>query len=242
MTQSIVPLDRSKHGKLTFTPSEDFGFTAEMNAVPLFGLEVVDAAGSLPVVFLPGSLLPHALLGLGQSNVFLDGKRRWTAGYMPLYISNYPFSLAQVDKREKADDPQVVLAIDEDAPHFKGKKGAPMYDKDGKLAAFADKAREALARQRLEYEKTVAAMRELDQLDLIVEKSVTVRYKGKNSAVSGLRVVDREKVMALPDETLAIWARNGLLEFLFAHWQSLKNLQKLLTALPDDTDAEGVKQ
>lgn len=228
MSQSIVPLDKRKHAKLTFSPSEDFGFTAEMNAVPLVGLEVADASGCLPVVFLPGKLLPHALLGLGQSNVFLDEKRRWTADYTPLYIANYPFSLAHVNNREKADDPEAVLAIDEEAPHFKGEKGAPLYTPDGGLSDFSRRALESLVRQRRHYEMTVSAVRELEEHGILMEEGIHLQSDGQKKSIQGLRVANREKVMALPDDILARWSRNGLLELLFAHWTSLKHLHKVL--------------
>ena len=79
MPQSSVPLDRKKHASLIFRSLEDYSFTASMNMIPLLASEVADASRCFPVVFpLPGSPIPHALLGLGPTNIFLDGGR-WTA-------------------------------------------------------------------------------------------------------------------------------------------------------------------
>lgn len=238
-----VPLDKNRHARLSFTASEDFSFTARMNAVPLFGLEAVEAAQCFPVAFLPGSLIPQAILGLGDKNEFLDDKGRWTAPYVPLYVANAPFSLASVTRADQDEKRSpVFLAIDEDAPHFKGKKGTRLFKQDGEPSEFVRRASEALGRQRRQYELTLEAMLEVEQSGVLEEKGVTVRRNDTTNVVEGLRIVNREKVMALPDETLARWTRGGIMELLFAHWRSLRHLQGLLEKTARDVPIHSVAQ
>ena len=134
----IVPLSKTRHAALTFSPLEDYSFTAAMNSMPLLGFEVVEASRCFAIAFpAAGSAVPHALLGLGGKNVFVDARGRWTAPYLPLYAANHPFSLIAARFPEQEKMPGVVLAVDEDAPHFRRKDGLPLYGEDGALLAYA---------------------------------------------------------------------------------------------------------
>ena len=62
----IVPLSKTRHAALTFSPLVDYSFTAAMNSMPLLGFEVVEASRCFAIAFpAAGSAVPHALLGLG---------------------------------------------------------------------------------------------------------------------------------------------------------------------------------
>ena len=231
MPQSSVPLDRKKHASLTFRSLEDYSFTASMNMIPLLASEVADASRCFPVAFpLPGSPIPHALLGLGPTNIFLDGGR-WTAPYLPFHAANYPFSLASARTPEHPDAPEAVLAIDETAPHFRQKNGAPLYGPDGTPTELLRRISTMMGNQHQMHKNSVPALNELKDSGVLREQTVTIRADGKARAVRGLRVADRDAVMALPDGTLARWVKNGLLEMLQAHWDSMRNLEYLLDAL-----------
>lgn len=47
----IVPLSKTRHAALTFSPLEDYSFTAAMNSVPLLGFEVVEASRCFAIAF-----------------------------------------------------------------------------------------------------------------------------------------------------------------------------------------------
>lgn len=231
MSPSIVLLDRKKHASLTFRSLEVYSFTASMNMIPLLASEVSDAARCFPVAFpVPGSPIPHALLGLGKNNVFIDAEGRWTAPYLPFYAANYPFSLASARTPEYPDAPEALLAVDEAAPHFRRKDGDPLYTADGAPTALLQRISTMLGNQHQMHKNSVPALKELAHSGVLRGQAVTIRVAGKARAVRGLRVADREAVMALSDETLARWAKNGLLEMLHAHWSSMRNLERLLDA------------
>ena len=50
----------------------------------------------------------------------------------------------------------------------------------------------------------------------------------KQVLVKGFKVVDREKLNALDDATLALWVRNGIISFINLHIKSLDNMQNLM--------------
>lgn len=225
----IVPLDKKRHADLSFKPLEDYRFTSSLTALPLLAFEVVDAARCFPIVFAPGaSAAPHALLGLGDANMFVDGEGRWTASYLPLYAANHPFSLLPVRGPEQPDAPEVILAIEEDAPHFRQADGQPLYGPDGEPTALLNRISATLGNQHRRFQESAQSLAELALSGVLGERVVTVRSGDTARAVKGLRVADRDRVMALSDAMLARWARNGLLEMLFAHWQSLRCLNTLL--------------
>ena len=225
----IVPLSKTRHAALTFSPLEDYSFTAAMNSMPLLGFEVVEASRCFAIAFpAAGSAVPHALLGLGGKNIFVDARGRWTAPYLPLYAANHPFSLIAARFPEQEKMPGIVLAVDEDSPHFRRKDGLPLYGEDGEPLEFLQRITVTLGNQHQRHRDSEQALAELGLSGVLAEQNVTIRADGKARAVSGLRVAGRDKVMALSDATLSRWARNGLLEILFAHWRSMRHLQALL--------------
>lgn len=227
----IVPLDRAAHRQLTFASVEDYSFAAGINLVPLLAFEAVEAARCFPLVFpADRSPNPHALLGLGSDNLFVDGQGRWTAAYLPLTLANHPFSLIAPRSRQE-ETPEVILAFEEDAPHFRQSDGAPLYEPDGEPAEHLRLISSTLGAQYLLHKELEPSLYELHLSGVLSERPVTITVQGRVTAVNGLRTADRGLVMGLPDEVLARWARNGLLELLYAHWRSLRRLGPLLEAL-----------
>ena len=51
---------------------------------------------------------------------------------------------------------------------------------------------------------------------------------GEKARVKGFMAVDREKLMQLPDDTLAAMAKSGELELIYAHLISMRNFAELL--------------
>ncbi|MEG1610239.1 MAG: SapC family protein [Bilophila sp.] len=233
MPQSIAPLDKVRHAKLTLTRSDDFSFAADLNMAPLLPVEIAEASLYYPIVFLPrnqGSLVPHALFGLEKANHYLDKGKHWTVPYIPLYVLNYPFSLAK-GIGEQGEE-RFALAIDESASQFKHKKGMPLFTKEGEFSELTTRANTTLAQQHKQYDLTLVAMTEVDATGILEEQSIAVRSGSVTHKVQGLRVINREKLMALPDATLVRWTRNGILEILFAHLNSLHLLSNLTRHLP----------
>ena len=225
----IVPLSKSDHAKLTFTAVPDFSFAAALTTMPLMGFEVPPAARCFAIAFAPsGAATPHALLGLGDKNIFVDENNRWTAPYLPLFAANHPFSLVAVPPAEDGSKRQPLLAIDENAPHFASPDGQPLYTPAGEPTETLTKILETLADQHQAFELGVQPLTELALSGVLVDGHVVVGQGEKARSVSGLRIADRKKVMALPEVTLGKWVKTGIMEMLYAHWASMSNLQVLL--------------
>ena len=231
---AIVPIDKTKHAGLTFAPVEDYSFTAGLNCTPLMPFETPDAACCFAIAFpVADSALPHALLGLGGKNIFLDAQGRWTAPYIPLSVANHPFSIIGGPQPEGEDkNQQFFVGLDDEAPHFKQKDGQALYGPDGEPAELLQRITNALANQFRRHKDMQKSLAELALSNVLREQTITLTFNGKKHGVSGLRVADQKAVMALPAETLGRWAKSGILEMLYAHWWSIRNLRPLLEDAP----------
>lgn len=229
MSGSVAPLDRKKHRSLTFSPLTDYHFTAAMDTIPLLAFETEQAAACFALAFpLAGAATPHALLGLGRHNSYLNDTGGWAAPYIPLYVLNYPFSLMAVDPLSRPDRAEVILAVDESAPHFHQQKGVPLYDQEGEPSELLRHITTTLGTQYQLHKNSIPALDELQRSGVLMERNITLQGNGVTRAVRGLRVADHDTVMALPEDLLAEWAAQGIMALLRDHWNSLRHLNLLL--------------
>ena len=228
---TIIPLSNKQHAKLTYAPVTDFSFTRNQNSIPLLNFEIVRAARCFPVIF-PDKNNPvaHAVLGLGSTNCYVDAKGNWTASYLPLMIANHPFSLIQAHFTQPTDDKEyeLGLGIEEDAPQFHQKKGKLLFTDRGTETPVLYNIKKSLAEQYKRHIMYAPVLRALVEQDVLEERTIAVEHGRTTKKVGGLRCASKEKVLTLDDSTLSSWVRSGLMEMLFAHWQSLSHLGYLL--------------
>lgn len=229
MPQTPVLLNKKQHAALTYKALGEYSFAAGMTTMPLLPFEVPEAARCFPIIFPDTrNATPHALLGLGDKNIFVDDRGRWTAPYLPLVAANHPFSLAEARFSEEPDKKEMALAIVEDAPHFHQPDGKPLYGPDGEATELLQHITNAMANQFKRYRESEKALAELQLSGVLKEKVVAVGARGQERTVGGLRCADRARTLALPENTLGRWAKSGVLEMLYAHWASMVNLRTLL--------------
>ncbi|MBR4604850.1 MAG: SapC family protein [Lachnospiraceae bacterium] len=238
----IVPLSSKNHASLTYRTLNDYSFATSKTTVPLLTFEVPSAAECYPIIFADEkSAVPYALLGLGDKNIFVDDQGHWKAPYLPLLIANYPFSIIEArftaDSEGKRRETEYAVGIDEDAAQFHASDGEPLFDSDGKVTETLTRIRNALLAQ---YRRHNAVSQDLSELrKVLITRSVTVQYNGVTKNVGGLRCVDQEKIFAMPNEILGKWVKSGMIEMVYAHWRSMRNLRRLLE---DPSCPEGNKK
>ena len=226
MYQTPEVLNKEAHGKLTYTAQNKYAFARSQTTAPLLSEEIAEAGAYYPIVFATdGSARPLALLGLTEQNLYLDADNRWTAAYIPAFIRRYPFVFGQgTDNTDK-----LYLAIDITAPHFAG-QGEALFTPEGEPAAVATSAMNFLTNYQTSSLRTEAAHKPLFDAGVIVAKNLTQQMGDQTHLIGGFSVVEQDKLNALPNETLAQWARSGLLATVYTHWASLRHLQKLVVA------------
>lgn len=223
-------LDKTLHSSLRYTPQTTFGYAANIASVPLLATEADRAAQHYPLLFTEtGDPSLLAVLGLKDKNVYLDAQLRWTVDYIPAFLRRYPFILAN-NTNDPDNHSKFYLAIDRSAPHFVSPDGEPLLTDSGELGEPSTRAMQFLKAFQENLMLTQAALRDLDDSGALVSKTLTIQDAGTTRLIGGFRVVEAEKLYALPDATLAAWTRSGMLQMIFAHWRSLSNLNAVAIA------------
>ncbi|MDZ7788664.1 MAG: SapC family protein [Halofilum sp. (in: g-proteobacteria)] len=229
MPESIEPLSAGRHGHLRLRQIADYRFTAGWTQVPLLFSELPAAAREFTIVFPSASpTRPVALLGQGDSgNRFVTARGHWRARYRPAYIRRYPFTLARPPGGDGGE--RQVVALDRSAPHLGEAEGEPLFGADGRPAQALARAVQFLARFQREVDELDDHFGPLIEQGVLVERTLDLsRGERIERRVAGIRVADRQRLLALDDAMLADWARSGRLEAVYAHLASLDNLRRFV--------------
>ncbi len=227
-----VLLDRDKHRKRRVTTSSSFAFARKANSLYLAGVEFADACKEYAIVFTRGAnnaIVPVAMLGLrGRENLFIDDAQQWTGAYVPAFVRRYPFVLAELTGA------QMGVCIDEAFAGLNEKKGEALFDAQGNNTPFLQNALDFLNRYQLEYKRTEAFCLRLEQAGLLREMNAKADLvDGRSFTVSGLLVVDEQKLLALPDAVALSLFRAGELHLISMHLMSLANMKKLVDRMAE---------
>ncbi len=220
---NLEALDSEKHKGLRFTPAADFRFAAGLASAPLSASEVIEASKCFPVVFSTDEpLLPLALLSLKEgANAFVDAQGKWLAPYVPAHVRRYPFILGNTE-----DPENFAIMIDREAPHFAADGGELLYGEDGARGPALEAATALLKAFQEEITATEKLLEPLAGV-LTMQRLDITGSDGAKASIDGIRAVDREKLSALDDATLAAWVRGGLMALIDAHLASLGNMRAL---------------
>ncbi len=221
-----VPLTPEAHGKLRVRPGINTARLEGQQLLPVVVHEFHLAGSDTPILFVKnsetGQFETVALLGLSQQeNLMIDGGR-WQGNYVPGVIRSDPFRLISTS----ADDENVVLGIDPESPLL-GEEGEALFDDKGEITDFLKGRRDALVSYIEHGNITRAFTARLVELDLLAHRELTLDLDGKKSTVSGMYLVDEEKLNKLDDETLLELQKRGFLRAIYAHFMSLNRIHGL---------------
>lgn len=218
------PLDRTLHKDLTIDRKAGFGFARSQIAVPITLPEFAAAARDYPIVFAGDPVQPFALLGLRQGhNLLVNDVGQWRKGrYVPAHLRRYPFVFME------APGNQFVLCIDEAAEHFVAAEKLdpqPLFA-DGNPTPVVGDALKFLSAFQSEFFVTCELAAAVAKNELLIERQAEVKLGGgtEQFSLGGFRIVDEQKLAALPDETFLDWRKRGWLAPIYFHLQSLANL------------------
>jgi hypothetical protein len=95
-----------------------------------------------------------------------------------------------------------------------------------------------------QFQRTQAFCGKLAELGLL--EPMRAQFKlpsGEQASLTGFQAVDREKLKALPAETLAELAKTNELELIYVHLQSMRNLSRMLPrAAAEKTDLDAAME
>lgn len=227
MFKNHVPLKFADHSNLRVFESNDYSFAKAETLVPIVYDEMADIAREYPIIFPSNeSGLPCALLGLEPGkNAYVDDDGRWLATYIPAHIRRYPFMLASSGDRD-GDLNRFVVVFDPDAKHFMDPNGYQVFTPDGKPTQHMENRFALLQQMQKTTPRTIELVKILDNADILVERTVTIKKADQANQVTGFRVIDESKLNGLADEAFIKLRRAGALPLIYAHLLSWANFRQ----------------
>ena len=241
--QSAVPVSAARHGRCAVAADGRLGCARGLNSVPVMAEEFALAAPGHALVFAdgerPGQVLPVALLGArAGENLYLDAADRWRADYVPAFLRRHPFVLSSDDGGAR-----LTLCVDETHAGLDWDgRGQALFTPDGQPSAYLRGVLDFLQAYRREFGRTQALAARLQALDLLqpMQAAFTLA-SGPALTLTGFRVVDRTRLDALADATLAGLARDGTLALVHEHLQSLRHFETLKQRLAEAAAASAAR-
>jgi len=225
----VVPLSKERHKSLYIEPVAGFAYASKANSIYVAVAEFPRACRDYPIVFGRdglGNLFPVVLLGLkSNQNLFVDKKGEWRADYIPAYARRYPFILSTT----AGQGDKFTVCIDESYPGFNtAKEGQPLFDGRGKESKVLKQAVDFLRDYQTHVQLTAAFCKNLEKLAILESMQANISLKsGEKFSVGGFVCVSRNKLKGLQPKQFAELVKSDQMEMIYAHLQSLRNVESL---------------
>lgn len=219
-------LNRETHSNMKFEPNLGYTFAANEMLIPIVSGEVTSIARDYVIVFDKERPIPYAVLGVEKDvNAYVTEKGRWRGRYQPAFVRVYPFGLMRTPGQENVESDQVnyTIFIDPEAAQLRDWDGQPLFDADGKPTALLEKVQEVLTNLQKDSLRTEQMVRQLDACGLLVEQNIAV--KKSETALTGFRVVDPNKLAELSGDEMVKLRDTGALMLIYSQMLSLSNLK-----------------
>lgn len=237
----LVSLHRERHRKLRLKAGDQrFGFARETNSVLLAASELGQACLDYPCVFITteqGHAMA-ALMGLrDRENLFVEADGNWVRGaYVPAFVRRYPFVLAEGG----AQPGEYTVCMDESYAGLNETEGEPLFQPDGSDSTWLDQAKSFLVQFRNEMDASHRFAERLNELGLLVERQVNYELQGRNYKLSGFKLIDEQKLLALPPETVQELFAKGWLGLAYASLLSQAQVPRLASRLTALLEAQAL--
>jgi hypothetical protein len=237
--ERAVPVSSQKHGGWSVKTGADYSFAKGANSVPLLAAEFPNSTMDYAIVFAgEGSqVMPMCILGIqdGQ-NLYVGNDGSWQGRYIPAFLRRYPFVFSSND-----DGKTFTLCIDE---QFAGCNtdgvGERLFDSQGERTQYLQGVLGFLQAFQAQFQRTQAFCRKLVDLNLLDPMQAQFETaSGQRMSLGGFSAVNREKLKALPGETLAQLAATDELELIYLHLQSMNNMNVTANRLGQALAAAG---
>lgn len=225
MYKNAAAVNRQRHGGWSIEGIDDYSFCQYLNAAPLMAVEFLAAASEYPIVFAgtETELVPVAVLGIrGEENLFVTSQRHWDAKYIPAFIRRYPFMFMR-------DKDRFILCIDEQFPGINQEgRGQKLFLEGGKVSPYVENVLKFVQDYQDQFALSQRLCLRLNELGLLeVVQAQIVVAGGRRLSLSGFQAVNREKLKALPVETLADLVKTDAMELIYLHMASMRNFDRL---------------
>jgi hypothetical protein len=235
---AATPISAQRHRDYAVEGTNNFDFASRTNSVPVMAVEFAKAASEYTLVFAGqgNDILPAAILGIqNDTNLYLEEDGRWGSKYIPAFVRRYPFVFSSGDEGKT-----FTLCIDEDYAGLNQEdSGNRLFDEQGERTDYLNGVLTFLKEYQTEFNRTQLLCNKLIELDLLEPMQAQIKLKsGKQLSLTGFQAVSRDKLHALPAETLSDLAKMGALELIYIHLFSMKNFSDMMERVAKSMDDE----
>jgi hypothetical protein len=238
--ETAVPVSHARHGSWSVDVGPNYGFSRNVNSVPLTAVEIPSAASEYVVIFAGSDevFMPAVLLGVrDQENLYVTPEGGWKARYVPAFLRRYPFVFSSPDEGKT-----FTLCIDESYAGFnQEKRGQMLFDEPQKPSEYTNNVLKFLQQYQVEFQRTQAFCRKLKDLNLLEPMRAQISLdSGERISLTGFMAVDRARLKTLSAEKLLELAKSDELELIYAHLQSMRHfagMRERLAAAPAQAPA-----
>lgn len=227
MYNNIEIIDNVKHKNSGIKQIKNFSFAKKVISCPITIKEFYEACKTYPIVFTKDANKNwYASLMLGyknNENVFVNDKGEWEKfSYVPAFVKRYPFVFVEHENK-------LILSVEKDYLIEKNKdKKLSLFNDKSEVSPILKNAIDFLNKFNEDSLITKSLVEELDNYNLLEEKTVSVETKNKEKfKINNIYIVNEEKLNGLTKKAKNEIFNKNLYPFITAHLISLTNLQKL---------------
>jgi hypothetical protein len=228
--KEITPLDRNRHAGLFLAPRTDYRYAGSTNSIFLAAVEFGRAFREYPIVFGDDgqSIFPLAVLGLRDGeNLFVTPEGGWDASYVPAYVRRYPFILST-----QPNSDSLTVCIDQSYTNLNTEQEGQALFEEGKESTLLQESLAFLKDFQTQYAVTVQIGNRLKELGILESMQANIQLNGGSKLnMGGFLSVNRSRLSELSEGQLASLARDGILELIYLHLNSMDNFARLVERL-----------
>lgn len=226
--ERVTPVSQQRHGDWSIQAENHYSFARHVNSVPLMAVEMLPAAFEYTIVFAGAddAVMPAVILGHeGDQNLYVTEDGRWDAKYVPAFVRRYPFVFARSE-----DGATFTLCIDESWSGCNQEgRGERLFDEDGEQTAYLKNVLSFLQEYQIQFQRTNVYCNKLKDLDLLEPMQAQIKLPGGDEkSLTGFMAVKREKLKALPADSLSELAKTDELELTYTHLQSMNHFSAMV--------------
>lgn len=240
MFKKLVPVNRERHLATKVMPATGFDFANNFHIASVMVHEFVRASAIYPIVFLEDKdsdeFRPVVLLGLDSGeNLFVDSTGKWNASYVPAIIRRYPFALAK-----GTEEGQYTVCIDEESSLVSETSGEALFNEQGEATQIIENVKRYLG----ELQQMEAFSRQFAQFfaehNMFTPLNMRVRQQEQVKNITGCYVINEERINNLSNERFLELREKRYLAPMYAHLNSLAQIERLVTLKSDASGNPGL--
>lgn len=227
MYKKLEAINKNEHKNKGVEEIKDFAYSKKLINAPIAISEFFEACKNYLIFFAKDKdkkWFASILLGYKEGeNIFVDEKGVWKElHYIPAFVRSYPFLLVNQESKK-----ELILAVDSE--HLSEKKDVKkLFNEKGENSEFLNSVLTFLNQFHADSLSTAKFIEQLDNLELLEEKSVTItKNKDEKYNLNGFFIVNEQKLKDLNEDKKKEICLENLYPLITAHLISLSNIQKI---------------